>query len=66
MTPQQLKKRLKKGKTPAARSIGNDMPRKGTLKTFREGNTYWIQVDKKGKRYKCGLPDYNEDAKKIF
>lgn len=66
MTPAEMKKRLLKGRTPAARSIGKAMPGEGRLRIFKEGMVTWVQVDNGGKRFKSGLPDYNEDSKQFF
>lgn len=66
MKSSKLKKKLQKGKTPAARSIGIKMPAKGKLTTYKDADgVTWVQVDNGTKRYKAGLPDYNEDAKNI-
>jgi hypothetical protein len=66
MTPKQLKAKLSKAKTPAARSISNEMPSTGQLTTWKDKDgVSWVQVDNGPKRYKAGLPSYNEDAKSI-
>jgi len=66
MTPKQLKNKLQKGKTPAAHSIGNEMPAKGKLKTYKDADgVTWVQVDNGPKRYKAGLPSYNSDVQKF-